>query len=123
MGIDDRDYMRRGPPRAWPLGKLLLIAAIATVALIIVELAQKRSNNSDHEIPKGSLRVNINTASEEQLESLPSIGPSRAKSIIDHRPYATVDDLATRQALGKKILETIRLFLKTDGASEELHHP
>jgi len=43
---------------------------------------------------KGSLVVNINTASAKELESLPNIGSSRAEQIIAHRPYASVDELS-----------------------------
>ena len=43
---------------------------------------------------KGSLIVNINTASAKELQSLPSIGYARADEIIAHRPYTSVDELS-----------------------------
>lgn len=64
---------------------------------------------------EGSLRVNPNTASAGELETLPGIGPSLAASIIANRPYGSVDDLLRVQGIGPKKLESLRPFLTTDG--------
>jgi competence protein ComEA len=37
--------------------------------------------------------VNINTASKEVLDALPGIGPVKAQSIIEARPFKTVEDI------------------------------
>ena len=38
-------------------------------------------------------KVNINTATKEQLEALPEVGPVKAQAIIDGRPYKTTEDV------------------------------
>ena len=67
---------------------------------------------------KSSLIVNINTASVQELESLPSIGSSRAEQIIAHRPYASVDELSQVKGVTPRVLDQLRPFVKTDGATE-----
>lgn len=42
--------------------------------------------------PEGPV-VDLNTATAEEIMTLPGIGPKLAESIIDHRPYETFDDL------------------------------
>ncbi len=50
---------------------------------------------------RGSLRVDINTADVEELDELPEVGPSTARSIIDYRQnngeFRTVDELTAMQ--------------------------
>lgn len=46
--------------------------------------------------------VNANTASMEEIDSLPGIGPKLARRIIEGRPYASVEDLRKIPGLGGK---------------------
>lgn len=49
--------------------------------------------------------ININTASQSELESLRGIGPVTGKNIIDHRPYSDVSELLSRGVLKKNVYE------------------
>lgn len=68
---------------------------------------------------KRSLIVNLNTASEKELESLPGIGSSRAEDIITNRPYSSVDDLSRVKGFTPRVIDQLRPFAKTDGATEK----
>jgi competence protein ComEA len=58
-----------------------------------------------------SAPINLNTASAEQLDALPGIGPVTAEKIIAARkrsPFLVADDLVSRGVISSRILEQIR---------------
>jgi len=52
-------------------------------------------------------RIDINSATEAQLDSLPGIGPVRAKAIVAGRPYTDVKELETKKVLTTGVLAGI----------------
>ena len=61
--------------------------------------------------PTGGGLVNVNTASAEELDTLPGVGPVTAQKIIDARaekPFASVDELKERKVVGAATLEKLR---------------
>lgn len=132
MGIQDRDYMRR-PYRkpsvvdrvraslgGWP-GILATVAAVIGVASAGVWLYRDTSALvGDLGPAEGSLVVNINTASQEELETIPGIGPTRAAQIIAGRPYGSVDELAKIAGISPAQVDNLRPFITTDGETSKL---
>lgn len=59
--------------------------------------------------------VNLNTATSEQLQQVPGIGPATAGKILQMRktygPFKSVDDLLAIRGLGAKRLEKMRKYL------------
>ena len=120
MGSLDRDAMehRTGPPleREAGFGSRLLTAglviAVAGVAFWFLRGIRPLPKSASRE---GSLVVNINDATHEQLETVPGIGPSLGARIIAGRPYQSVDDLLKVAGIGPQTLERMRPFFKIDG--------
>jgi competence ComEA-like helix-hairpin-helix protein len=54
--------------------------------------------------------VDINSATQAELEGIKGVGPATAKKIIDGRPYTSVDGL-TKAGLGAKAVEAIKPFV------------
>jgi competence protein ComEA len=57
-------------------------------------------------------KVKINSATVDQLKTLPGIGPSKAKAIVEYRQahglFQQIDDLLNVSGIGTKTLEQIR---------------
>ena len=62
--------------------------------------------------PRPAGKIDVNSADADSLETLPGIGPARARAIIEHRqangPFADVDALTEVRGIGDGILESIR---------------
>lgn len=55
-----------------------------------------------------SSKININSATETELDSLPGIGAVRATKIIENRPYSKPEDLLNKKVLGEATFEKIK---------------
>jgi predicted DNA-binding helix-hairpin-helix protein len=137
MGIQDRDYMRgkaaEGESRLefpefrskwWRRINIRTTLAIAVAAITVISgavwLVRDAKPLFAHSAPeKGSLVVNINTATLEQLETLPGIGPARARLIIEHRTYSSVDDLKRVKSIPGNVIEDLRPLVLVNGETQE----
>ena len=75
-------------------------------------IASKKSTSTQ----KNSL-VNINTADESELISLPGIGPATAKKIIDYREnngaFIEIEDIKKVRGIGQSKFENMKDFITT----------
>lgn len=62
--------------------------------------------------PAGTAPIDLNSATEQQLDTLPGVGPSTARAIVayrlQHGPFARVDDLLNVRGIGPVKLDALR---------------
>jgi competence protein ComEA len=64
--------------------------------------------------------INVNRASQEELQRLPGIGPKLSQRIVDERdrrPFASVDDLRRVPGIGPKTLARLRPYISVSGSA------
>jgi competence protein ComEA len=75
------------------------------------------TGTGDGSAPSGP--IDLNTATAEQLDALPGVGPATAKAIIDHRtkngPFRSVDDLLDVRGIGPAKLDALRDSVTASG--------
>lgn len=79
-----------------------------------INLAQRVFDGMKIVIPlesENELGININSASENDLDQLPGVGPVTAKKIITGRPYQSVEELLTRKILSRSVFEKVKLYI------------
>lgn len=111
---------------------ILGVAAAATLlALAPPALAQTtghpaprtsgtHASESAPSAPSADGVVNIQTASADQLQLLPGIGPSKAEAIISYRtahPFTRVEDLLRVRGIGRATFRRLRAMITVSGAT------
>jgi competence protein ComEA len=107
-----------GARRGAALDALNLAAPLADGTQILVP--RRQASGSTGSTPSApfvggdvtSSKVNVNSASAEELEALPGIGEVIAQEILNYRtangPFGSVDDLLDVSGIGEVTLENIR---------------
>ena len=72
----------------------------------------------DAESVVSSFKVNINTATKEELMKIPGIGPKMAEQIIKHREvygeFKRIEDIMNVKGIGQKKFEKMKNYLTTN---------
>ncbi len=65
-----------------------------------------------------SNKININTATVEELESLPGIGPAKAKAIVNYREtesvFIEIEDIMNVSGIGQKTYESLKDYITVE---------
>lgn len=73
----------------------LSLATALVLVLLSGSPAAARKSTAKSAVPTSAMApVDLNTATQAQLESLPGVGPATAKKIVAGRPYTAVGDLS-----------------------------
>ena len=91
----------------------LLTALLALTVLLggmaFAQNSSKKAKDKDAAAAQSGAKVELNTASETDLNNLPGVGPSTTKKIIAGRPYSSVDDLQKAGLTAKQNRQDPRL--------------
>jgi competence ComEA-like helix-hairpin-helix protein len=100
------------------LASAAAVIAVASAGVWLVRDTVYMGRWFDSSPAEGSLVVNINTATQEELETIPGVGEARAMQIIANRPYASVDELTRISGIGERTLETMRPFVMVSNETQ-----
>lgn len=104
----DRDWMEKVINRAAKItdGQKIYIAAVGEqTGALSASIGGGNQSGSSTNLASSSKLVNVNTASQNQLESLWGIGPVTAQNIIEQRPYSSVQELLDKKILKSNVYE------------------
>lgn len=76
-----------------------------------VNQTQQSSNETTSNVASAieqSTLININSASVEELDTLPGIGAVTSQKIIQNRPYSSIEDLLNKKVVKKNVYEQIK---------------
>lgn len=103
-------------PGNYPVGRELRVVVVVIVLGISAIGFYQFDKSRFAALPEeGSLVVNINTATTEEINSLPDISPIQAIQIASNRPYASVEELDRIPGIGPAQLEKLRPYVKLEG--------
>lgn len=84
----------------------IMMAAIAAIALGAITLSAQTKPPAQKAVAGAAAPVNLNTATAEQLASIPGVGAKMAERIVDYRQknggFKKVEDLMNVSGVGEK---------------------
>jgi competence protein ComEA len=101
------------------MSRVQLIASVLFGVLASPVLVAAQTLAAEHAPAPPSGVVNLNTATNEELERLPGIGPTRARAILELRlrikRFSKLDDLLRVKGIGRATFRRLRPLLTLEG--------
>jgi len=108
---------------------LLVMLAVAAMAVLPAAAQQKSPGSSSKPVaeakpaPSSSTPINLNTATQAQLESLPGIGPKAAQRILEYRQkngnFKKTEDLMNVKGIGEKSFLKLKPLLTVSDRTDK----
>jgi len=87
---------------------LLLPFALAQTGAKQSPAAGQQSSSSTKSSATASSKIDINSATKNELQTLPGVGDATAQKIIDHRPYKAKNELLNKKIVPKTTYDKIK---------------
>lgn len=103
--------LSKNADREWVAKNLNLAAKIIDTGKLYIPFLGENTRSSggySGSVSLGAILVNVNTASQGELDTLPGVGLVTAGKIIEGRPYQTVDELVSKKIIPSRVFEKIK---------------
>jgi len=97
----------------------ILVAVVVVLAFAITPVFAQDAQPAQPKKPKIEGKLNINTATAEQIDMLPGMSKKKAQAVVDYRTangkFKTVDDLMKVQGIKQKTVDKIKDYIIFEG--------
>ncbi len=109
---------------------LVIVAPASALSVVerqaVVNLSMARQQETGRHVTwqqeAPTARVDVNRADEDQLQTVPGIGPATARRILDwrkeHGPFERLEDLLNIRGIGVTTLEKLRPYVTVDARGD-----
>ena len=107
----DRNWMEKSLNRAAKLsdGQKIYIPSINEQSNVLsANNSSPYQNTSSDFGSQGSGFIDVNQATQKELESLSGIGPVYAQKIIEYRPYSNIEEIVLKTKIPQKTFDNIK---------------
>ena len=134
MGIYDRDYMRhdyvpgnphgnKPPTRRYRFSFPLVILVLVLLGIGAIFLSSLLTPGDESEllsVPRPDYPIDLNSATFDELMTVPHIGPATAEQIVNNRPFKKLDDLLNIHGIGESKLKVFTQYLTIRSTEAEI---
>ena len=123
MGLYDRDYMR-GSESTQSIPRVVLVLGVVVSLITASSYLMKEFRLFSRSKPKAAVHqptdlqelrdnpLDLNTATDEELQRIPHVSEAIAADIIAARPFQSIDQLDDITGIGEKKLKRIRQYVE-----------
>ena len=101
------------------LAALILILGVGGVYSHAQPASAQPNTSAPQAAPKAGDLLDINTATKDQLKTLPGIGDAYSQKIIDGRPYKAKTDLVRKKIIPQSTYDKIQDRVTANGSKKQ----